>query len=183
MKRKRFLICIFFIGVAIIFFILFFINNSNSINDNKSNIDELDATKIVDSESESNTDEERENEESKDQTTEESESISSSSENVNKSYNDEADITQSTQTTDKTTTSQNNSNERQCVVKKFYSVFRADFDNFDECDKNGKELKEINNYYGYTCDYQTDDCGDIYYMLTFFDGNGNFIDYPSVPKS
>lgn len=74
-------------------------------------------------------------------------------------------------------------NERQCTVKKFYSVFRADFDNFEECNEKGNILKEKNKYYGFTCDYQTDDCGDIYYMLTFFDGNGNFIDYPSVPKS
>lgn len=184
MKRNRILICIFFIGVAILFFILFYVNNSNNANNNSPRRNSQENLHVSESKSEIDKDEEKQQQESNEQTAEKNSSNIPSSNNSNKS--NDTNVTLPNEDTQKHDTTKSNSEkvvERQCIVKKFYSVFRADFNNFDECNKKGNELKEKNNYYGFTCDYQTDDCGDIYYMLTFFDGNGNFIDYPSVPKS
>ena len=50
------------------------------------------------------------------------------------------------------------------------------------CQQVGNQYKEVYGYYGFICDYDMDDCGDTYYMLTMFDGNGNYIDYPNIPK-
>lgn len=183
MRKKRILVCVFLVGVVILFCLLFCINKANSTNDEEINSNKQDTSEVSESKSEDEKNEDQENKSSAEQTTEETTSNSSTSNSVNENHNSASENTQSTVTSDSSTTNQNSNIERQCVVKKFYSVFRADFDNFDECNKTGKKLKELNGYYGFTCDYQTDDCGDIYYMLTFFDGEGNFIDYPSVPKS
>lgn len=69
-----------------------------------------------------------------------------------------------------------------CTPKKFYTVFRADFDSMAECNRVGELYKKEYGYYGYFCDYTTDDCGVMYYMLTMFDGNNNYIAYPDIPK-
>lgn len=72
--------------------------------------------------------------------------------------------------------------EPSCTPKKFYTVFRADFDSMAECNRVGELYKKEYGYYGYFCDYTTDDCGVMYYMLTMFDGNNNYIAYPDIPK-
>lgn len=72
--------------------------------------------------------------------------------------------------------------EPSCTPKKFYTVFRADFDSMEECNRVGELYKKEYGYYGYFCDYTTDDCGVMYYMLTMFDGNKNYIAYPDIPK-
>ena len=72
--------------------------------------------------------------------------------------------------------------EPSCTPKKFYTVFRPDFDSMTECNRVGELYKKEYGYYGYFCDYTTDDCGDMYYMLTMFDGNNNYIAYPDIPK-
>ena len=72
--------------------------------------------------------------------------------------------------------------EPACTPKKFYTAFRADFDSMAMCQQVGNQYKEVYGYYGFICDYDMDDCGDTYYMLTMFDGNGNYIDYPNIPK-
>ena len=72
--------------------------------------------------------------------------------------------------------------EPNCTPKKFYTVFRADFDSMAECNRVGELYKKEYGYYGYFCDYTTDDCGVMYYMLTMFDGNNNYIAYPDIPK-
>lgn len=72
--------------------------------------------------------------------------------------------------------------EPACTPKKFYTAFRADFDSMAMCQQVGNKYKEVYGYYGFICDYDMDDCGDTYYMLTMFDGNGNYIDYPNIPK-
>lgn len=72
--------------------------------------------------------------------------------------------------------------EPSCTPKKFYTAFRADFDSMAMCQQIGNQYKDVYGYYGFICDYDMDDCGDTYYMLTMFDGNGNYIDYPNIPK-
>lgn len=72
--------------------------------------------------------------------------------------------------------------EPSCTPKKFYTVFRADFDSMAECNRVGELYKKEYGYYGYFCDYTTDDCGVMYYMLTMFDGNNNYIAYPGIHK-
>lgn len=72
--------------------------------------------------------------------------------------------------------------EPSCTPKKFYTAFRADFDSMAMCQQVGNQYKDVYGYYGFICDYDMDDCGDTYYMLTMFDGNGNYIDYPNIPK-
>lgn len=72
--------------------------------------------------------------------------------------------------------------EETCTPKKFYSIFRADFTTFEKCNQIGNEYKQIYNYYGFYCDYQTDDCGTTYYMLTMFDTNGKEYGYNTIPS-
>lgn len=72
--------------------------------------------------------------------------------------------------------------EPSCIPKKFYTVFRADFDSMEMCQQIGEQYQDRYGYYGFICDYDMDDCGTTYYMLTMFDGNGNYIDYPNIPK-
>ena len=184
MKRNRFLIIMFIIGIVVLSFVVLLVINSNAMKDNKTSKNNQENTQVSETKSESKKDKTDEKKENTKQEVDESEPVIPSTNNSDK--NTDTNVTQpvqNVQPNNNTGTNPKENNERQCVVKKFYSVFRADFDNFNECNEKGNELKEKNDYYGFTCDYQTDDCGDIYYMLTFFDGNGNFIDYPSVPKS
>lgn len=69
-----------------------------------------------------------------------------------------------------------------CTPKKFYTTFRADFTSEAECEAKYNYYHEIdpNKYLGFICSYQTDDCGDTYYMLTFFDSNGHYFGYNEI---
>lgn len=78
--------------------------------------------------------------------------------------------------------SSTNNSVASCTPKKFYTVFRADFDNIETCISIGNQYKSIYGYYGFTCDYQTDDCGVMYYMLSMFDTNGIEYGYNAIPK-
>lgn len=69
-----------------------------------------------------------------------------------------------------------------CTPKKFYTTFRADFTSEAECENKYNYYHEIdpNKYLGFICSYQIDDCGDTYYMLTFFDSNGHYFGYNEI---
>lgn len=69
-----------------------------------------------------------------------------------------------------------------CTPKKFYTTFRADFASEAECESTYNYYHSIdpNKYLGFICSYQTDDCGVTYYMLTFFDINGNYFGYNEI---
>lgn len=69
-----------------------------------------------------------------------------------------------------------------CTPKKFYTTFRADFTSEAECESTYNYYHNIDpdKYLGFICSYQTDDCGDMYYMLTFFDSNGNYFGYNEI---
>lgn len=69
-----------------------------------------------------------------------------------------------------------------CTPKKFYTTFRADFASEAECEDKYNYYHEIdpNKYLGFICSYQTDDCGDTYYMLTVFDSNGHYFGYNEI---
>lgn len=73
---------------------------------------------------------------------------------------------------------------KSCTPKKFYSVFRADEDikSMEDCNSKGALYKSVYGYIGYSCDYQTDDCGDLYYMLQMIDENGQEHGYNTIPK-
>lgn len=73
---------------------------------------------------------------------------------------------------------------KSCTPKKFYSTFRADEDikSMDDCNSKGALYKSVYGYIGYSCDYQTDDCGDLYYMLQMIDENGQEHGYNTIPK-
>lgn len=73
---------------------------------------------------------------------------------------------------------------KSCTPKKFYSTFRADEDikSMDDCNSKGTLYKSVYGYIGYSCDYQTDDCGDLYYMLQMIDENGQEHGYNTIPK-
>lgn len=105
--------------------------------------------------------------------------------NTNETNTPTKNDTNSQQTTTQTppqTTTPPVVEEPSCTPKKFYTVFRADFDSMAECNRVGELYKKEYGYYGYFCDYTTDDCGVMYYMLTMFDGNNNYIAYPDIPK-
>lgn len=105
--------------------------------------------------------------------------------NTNETNTPTKNDTNSQQTTTQTppqTTTPPVVEEPSCTPKKFYTVFRADFDSMEECNRVGELYKKEYGYYGYFCDYTTDDCGVMYYMLTMFDGNNNYIAYPDIPK-
>ena len=182
MKRKKILIItgIFIVAGVICTFCLF--HNFTNTAKNEIKKDQTD-TKITETKKEESELIEKNTEKFTPYISYDSEEIKDNDNSNSGSTNDHGSSNQDIPSINNSTPIVEENNERQCTVKKFYSVFRADFDNFEECNEKGNILKEKNKYYGFTCDYQTDDCGDIYYMLTFFDGNGNFIDYPSVPKS
>lgn len=71
-----------------------------------------------------------------------------------------------------------------CTPKKFYSIFRADEDikSMADCNSKGRLYKSVYGYIGYSCDYQTDDCGDLYYMLQMIDKDGLEHGYDTIPK-
>lgn len=73
---------------------------------------------------------------------------------------------------------------KSCTPKKFYSTFRAgeDIKSMAECNSKGTLYKSVYGYIGYSCDYQTDDCGDVYYMLQMIDENGIEHGYDTIPK-
>ncbi len=69
-----------------------------------------------------------------------------------------------------------------CTPKKFYTIFRADFTSEAECEATYNYYHNIDpsKYLGFICSYQADDCGVMYYMLTFFDSNGNYFGYNEI---
>lgn len=69
-----------------------------------------------------------------------------------------------------------------CTPKKFYTTFRADFTSEAECESTYNYYHSIdpNKYLGFICSYQTDDCGDMYYMLTFFDSDSDYFGYNEI---
>lgn len=71
-------------------------------------------------------------------------------------------------TTIQTTTSTTKS----CISKKFNQPwFRADFKTEKECRNKGEQYK---GNYGYFCDSLPDECGEIWYMLSLYDSNGEY---------
>lgn len=69
-----------------------------------------------------------------------------------------------------------------CTPKKFYTVFRADFESEEKCNEVYEYYHDIdpNKYLGHICSDQADDCGVIYYQLTFFDINENYFGYDEI---
>lgn len=72
--------------------------------------------------------------------------------------------------------------EPTCTPKKFDIVFRADFSSEAECDAAFNYYNSIDDkkYTSYKCSNAIDDCGVTYYMLTFYDINGNRFGYNEI---
>ena len=89
---------------------------------------------------------------------------------------------QSTQSQTPQQTQPSKPQEPSCIPKKFYTTFRADFKSEADCESTYNHYHNIdpNKYLGFICSYQTDDCGVTYYMLTFFDVNGNYFGYNEI---
>lgn len=72
--------------------------------------------------------------------------------------------------------------EPACIPKKFDTPFRADFSSEKECDDKFIYYNSIDDkkYTSHKCSFATDDCGVTYYMLTFYDINGNRFGYNEI---
>lgn len=107
--------------------------------------------------------------------------ISSSSSSSNKSNNNNNYVAPSSPPV-QNQQPQQTTPEPTCTPKKFDIVFRADFSSEAECDAAFNYYNSIDDkkYTSYKCSNAIDDCGVTYYMLTFYDINGNRFGYNEI---
>ena len=105
-----------------------------------------------------------------------SENSNSNSSNNNSSTNNSSNSN--------TNSNNNNSSAKEevppkptCQPKLFeVNGFRADFDNFADCDSMGSKYSN----YQYSCRNATDQCGITYFMLRLYDENGTLYYYKNI---
>ncbi len=192
LKKRKFKIAIFVVIVVFVVVMVLIFHNSffSKVKENISDKEDTSSEQLQNYDDEEEEVIEEEIEEELDELIEENSITENSDKTSTNSQNNSTSKNNNTTNSEKNTTvdaesavsDTTDSTIETCTPKKFYTTFRADFTSQSECESVYNYYHSINpdKYLGFICSYQTDDCGNIYYMLTFFDSSGNYFGYNEI---